>query len=145
MKLTPGTEIELYHRLADCVGDTLLSQRWPTRRLIVDVLTAPGDERSAVYVVIGGSGDVLYVGSVCRAAPGAVATRLREHLAEGHKAASWDSVWTLPIHLEGSQEQVRLAEGRVATLTGRPPHCRAVPNRPPPSRGQTPALPASTP
>jgi hypothetical protein len=130
MKLMPSTELELYHRLADSIGDRLLAQRRPVAHVIVELLAAPTAQRCAVYVAIGGDGTVLYVGSVCRVEPGAVAARLREHLKEGFKAAAWNTVWIFSLRSETPVEVVRQAESRVATLVGRPPHNWALPLRP---------------
>ncbi|MFI9009908.1 hypothetical protein ACIGNX_22015 [Actinosynnema sp. NPDC053489] len=130
MKLTPGTETELYHRFADGVGESLLRQRRPVRYDICRLLAEPTGERCAVYVGIGGDGTVLYVGSVCRAEPGAVADRLREHLRTGFKAATWDTAWIFPLWPATPEHVVRQAESRVATLAGRPPQSLALPQRP---------------
>jgi hypothetical protein len=130
MRLSSSTEAELYHRLADAIGEPVLDQRRPVQHIIADLLATPTSERCAVYAAIGGDGTMLYVGSVCRNEPAAVAARLREHLKEGLKAATWNTVWIFPLRPTTPVELVRQAESRVATLTGRLLHNRALPRRP---------------
>lgn len=127
MKVTSTNSVELYHRLADCIGGDLL-RRSPNQLLVQDAITSGLQDRCAVYVAIGGSGDVLYVGSVCRQEPGAVSARMREHIRDGVKAATWDRLWVLPLHPSTPTPRVREAARRVATLL-RHSHGRARPAR----------------
>lgn len=131
MRITSATRIELYHRLADGVGSQLLAKRLPLLTSLTELLATPPRGRCAVYVAVGGDGTVLYAGSVRRAEPGAVATRVREHLRMGVKAATWDALWILPVRVSASVAELRRAEGRVVVLLGWPPQNRAMPSRPP--------------
>jgi hypothetical protein len=131
MKVTRAAAGGLYFRLATVIGDGLLGGRQPAALPLQQILDTPTGETRAVYVALGGDGEVLYVGSVCRATSGAVADRVREHIRTGKKAATWDRVWVFPLRADVSVHDVRQAEGRVATVLRRPPHNRAVPARPP--------------
>ena len=74
--------------------------------------------RSGVYVVCEPLERVQYVGSVCRPTrPDGVASRLREHLREGHKRLNWKTVWVVPLKAETPVETVRLIEACVRAPT----------------------------
>lgn len=72
--------------------------------------------RAAVYVAWDAHGRCLYVGSVRRPkARAAVRDRIREHLRDTERLASWYAISILPIDVALSVDVVRLCEGWVAS------------------------------
>jgi hypothetical protein len=99
--------------LAECAGPDLL---FVTRRpFVVGSGEPPEGISAAVYVVENRDGVVIYVGQV-RRLPGsnAVAERIREHLAEPHKAAEFDRVHVVALRPESSRSRVNQVESVLA-------------------------------
>jgi hypothetical protein len=67
-----------------------------------------------VYIAWSRRGECLYVGSVSRTNPGAAQARLREHLGNPARRATWYAITILPLEPEFALAQVRLCEGWVA-------------------------------
>lgn len=70
--------------------------------------------QNAVYIAWGLRGECLYVGSVSRSTPGAAHARLREHLGNPARRATWYAVTIMPLEPDLALAQVRLCEGWVA-------------------------------
>jgi hypothetical protein len=70
--------------------------------------------RKAVYFVIDRSGNVAYVGKVCRPADvTAVETRLIEHVMEAEKAMTWTKLYAIPLKADTPKVVVEYIEGLV--------------------------------
>ncbi|MGY2873455.1 hypothetical protein ACVW00_000645 [Marmoricola sp. URHA0025 HA25] len=94
------------------LDDDLIDTCTTTTSRAVAVRSGP---RAAVYVTWDLRGRCLYVGSVRRSRSRAAARdRLREHLRDPERLASWYAVSVLPLRLDLGLEVVRLCEGWVA-------------------------------
>lgn len=81
----------------------------------------------AVYIAVGVTGAVLYVGSVVRPKDSAGAgSRLGEHLRNHAKFASWNQLYLIPLKSSTPVEEVRRIEGRIGAHL-RPRMSRALP------------------
>lgn len=68
----------------------------------------------AVYVAVGLSGEVLYVGSVCRPDdPAGVASRMEEHLRKLDRLQTWAQLYVVPLRADTPLTTVRRIEGRI--------------------------------
>ena len=101
-----------YEVLTQYAGDHLL-ESVPTA-VRIGAGEAVSDYAAAVYVALGLTGEVLYVGSVCRPEnPRAVGARLAEHLRRLERFQQWDSLLIFPLKPDTSLADVRRIEGRI--------------------------------
>jgi hypothetical protein len=74
---------------------------------------------TGIYIACEPLERVQYVGSVCRPhTPNGIASRLREHLREGHKRLGWKTVWVVRLKLDTPLGVVRLIEGCIGADLG---------------------------
>jgi hypothetical protein len=70
--------------------------------------------RKAVYFVVDRSGNIAYVGKVCR--PGdiaAVESRIAEHVEDVTKASTWSRLYVIPLKVDTPNDVVEYVEGLV--------------------------------
>lgn len=82
------------------------------------------DFRNAIYIACDAGGAVTYVGSSIRP----VRRRLGEHFRDRERAATWKTLWVLPLEEDLPAPLVRLCEARVGRMlkphrTRRLPKC----------------------
>lgn len=83
--------------------------------------------RVAVYVALGLSGEVLYVGSVVRPEDSkGMQARLSEHLRHKERFQQWDTLILFPLRSDTPLVAVRRIEGRIGAHL-RPSMSRALP------------------
>lgn len=97
--------------------ESLVAPHRARRMLVVAIGNGerpPRDIGTAVYVIVGITGDVLYVGSTCRPEAAGVCQRLAEHLRDPAKQARWNTALVFPLVADTSAAAVRRYEGTVA-------------------------------